>query len=751
MTARPGQLVGQPVRRVEDERFLTGRGCFVDDLMPAGTLHGFVLRSPHARARLTALDASAAREMPGVGLALTAADLAASGLSDVPLDFPPPGHSFETWTPPVQPILAVDEVRFVGDPIAFVVADTLAAARDAAEAIELAFDDLPPVMSMREAEPIFSYCEGNADAVAAALATAHQVVRIEVANNRIDAAPIETRGCIGQYDEAAGFSLHVSTQRVQIIQRALADRVFQVPRERIRVVAPDTGGGFGQKNGLYPEYVLCLEAARRLGRPVKWIADRTDAFAGDCHGRDNLFAAEAGVDPDGRIVAVRAERLMNMGAYTSARAMVPVQNGLTHLTGVYAVEAAHVVVRGMLTNTATTCSYRGAGRPENVFCCERLIDTIARTTGRDPIELRRTNLVPTKGQPWTSPLMTTLDAADFGAMLDRALEAIDHAGFSGRRSDSGGKGFLRGLGIGLFAEDLHGSPEPIPARLHLDAGQLVLTVGTGAAGHGHETAFRQILADALGLPMERFGFVQSDTAAMAEGVGTAASWSLTLAGSSVRLAAENAIEEGRAIASRLLEVGLPDVGFQDGIFRVLGTDLGAGWDDVFRAEPAFRAAGTFAGEGRSLPIGCHACEVEVDPETGAVEIVGYAIAQESGRVVNPLLVEGQLHGGAAQGIGQAWREEIVYDAESGQLLSGSFTDYALPRASDLPDIVTNLIEAPASDNPLGVRGVGESAATGSTPAFVNAVLDALWPLGVLNIDPPLTSEKVWTAIRSARG
>jgi carbon-monoxide dehydrogenase large subunit len=735
---------------MEDQRFLTGQGRFVDDLQPDGLLHGFVLRSPHAHAGLVSLDAAIAREMPRVRLVLTAGELAKSGLSVVPLDFPPPGHSFETWQAPAQPILAANVVRFVGDPIAFIVADTLLAARDAAEAIEVAFEDLAPGLSLREAEPIFSYQEGDAGAVEAAFTEADRVIRIEVANNRINAAPIETRGCVGSYGDDAGFTLQVSTQRVQIIQRALADRVFQVPRKRMRVVAPDTGGGFGQKNGLYPEYVLCLEAARRLGRPVKWIADRTEALAGDCHGRDNLFVAEAGLDRDGRILAVRAERLMNMGAYTSSRAMVPVANGLTHLTGVYSVPAAHVAVRGILTNTATTCSYRGAGRPENVFCCERLVDAIARAVGRDPVALRRANLIGREAQPWTSPLGTRFEGTDFEALLNQALAATDHAGFAERRKRSEERARIRGFGICLFAEDLHGSDEPIPARLEHGGGKLVLTVGTGSAGHGHETSYCQLLADALGLPMEQFGFVQSDTAAMAEGVGTAASWSLTLAGSSVRLAAEDAIARGKEVASRLLEVGLPDLAYGNGLFHVPGTDLRASWADVFQAEPAFRACGTFEGHGQSVPVGCHACEVEVDPETGAVEIAAYAIAQDSGRIVNPLLVDGQLHGGAAQGIGQAWLEGIVYDGESGQLLSGSFTDYALPRASDLPDIATRLSETPAADNPLGVRGVGEAAATGATPAFVNAVLDALWPLGVLNIDPPLTPAKVWAAIREAR-
>jgi carbon-monoxide dehydrogenase large subunit len=662
-----------------------------------------------------------------------------------------------------QPILANGWVRCVGDPVAFVVADSMAEARDAAEAIVAEYEGVPAVVDPKAAlagetlawhgthtNLVFDHTEGDSEAVADAFATAPHIVSLELMSNRVDAVPLETRGCIGDYHAADGqFVLHVSTQRVHIIQRALADRVFHVPRERMRVIAPDTGGGFGQKNGLYPEYVLCLEAARRLGRPVKWVAERAESLQSDCHGRDNLFTAEAAVTADGRILAVRATRLMNIGAYTAPRAMVPVLNGLTHLTGPYAIPAAHVRVQGVLTNTACTSPYRGAGRPENVHCCERLIDVIARKLGIDPIELRRRNLIRPEAQPWTSPLGTPFANVDFAALLDRALAAVDHAGFPERRTQAEAMGMLRGLGVCLFAEDLHGSQEPIPAHLAWREGRLALMVGSGSAGHGHETSFLQVAADRLGLPMERLAFLQSDTAQIPEGAGTAASWSITLGGSSVRCAADAAIEKGQAIAAEVIGAAPDQIAFDSGLFRVPGTNRVAGWDEIFRARPDFAVSASFTGTGQSVPVGCHACEVEVDPETGHVRIAAYAVAQDSGGLVNPMLVEGQLHGGVAQGVGQGWRESIVYD-EGGQLISGSLMDYGLLRAADLPSIATVITETHESSNPLGVKGVGEAAATGSTPAFVNAVLDALAPLDVLHIEAPLTPPRVWSAIAAAR-
>jgi carbon-monoxide dehydrogenase large subunit len=748
MTAEPKSLVGRSIPRREDFRFVTGTGQFTDDLSPQGLLHGFTVRSRWAHGTKLRIDASAALGMPGVRLVLTAGLLAEAGLDCVPVDLPPPGHTLETWSPSAQPILANEDVRYVGDALAFIVADTLSEAQDAAEALEIELSELAPVLDLQQAKPDFVYEEGDAAATAAALRNAASVINANFLVNRVDAMPIEPRGCIGSHLDGY-FTLHVSTQRVQIIQRALADRVFKVPRDQMRVVAPDTGGGFGQKNGLYPEYVLCLESSRRLGQPVKWVPDRSEGLSAGCHARDNIFSVTAGVNADGRIISIVANRTMNLGAYTSSRSMVPVQNGITHLTGVYNVPAAHVRVVGALTNTAPTCSYRGAGRPENVYACERLIDIIARTLDRDPIAFRRENLVKPALMPWMSPLGTRFEAQNFGNLLDRALICIGHKDFDKRRRQSAKTGMLRGLGVCLFAEDLHGSHEPIPARLEWKNDRLDLIVGTGSAGHGHETSFVQVAAEVLGLPMARFGFRQSDTARMAEGVGTAASWSMTLGGSSVRLAADAAIDRGREIASALLEVAASDIAFANGGFSVVGTDMTVGWDAIFTAEPTFRVRGSFNGLGGNVAAGCHACEVEIDPQTGMAAILGYVIVQDSGAVINPMIFEGQLHGGMAQGIGQGWMEQIIYDPDSGQLLSGSLADYALPRASDFSKIDAYLLQTRAPDNPLGVKGVGEAAATGAPAAFANAMLDALWPLRILHIDLPLTPPKIWNSIRMA--
>ncbi len=732
---------------------LGGTARFVDDLAPEGCLHAVVVRSVHAHARITRLDTGDARRMPGVRLILTHADLAAAGLGPIPLDLSPlgadgPGASLDHLE---QPALARDEVRYVGEPIAFVVADTAQAARDAAECVTLTCEDLPAATSLDDpaAQVVLESARGDAGAVARAFERAAHRVSVDLSNNRVHAMPMEPRGCVARYDpRRQAFDLAVSTQRVHLIQRALADHVFGIPRDRMRVHAPDVGGGFGQKNGLYPEYVLSLEAARRLGQPVKWISDRTEGFASDNHGRDNLFRLEAAADADGRILAVRGRRDLNLGAYAAPRSMVPVLNGLMHLTGVYGVGAAHFTVRAMTTNTASTSPYRGAGRPENVFACERLIDMIARELGEDPVALRRRNLIRPQMLPWTSPLGTRFDAVDPGALLDTALARIDHAGLADRRARADRRGLRRGVGVCLFAEALHGSSEPAAVRLSHVAGRLVVCVGTGSSGHGHETSFLQIASARLGLPMERLGFVQSDTAAMPDGIGTAASWSMTLGGSSVRLAADAAVARGVAVAADLLGVADVAVLFDRGSFRAEGTNHVLGWDDIFAAAPDFTAEAAFGGSGDTVNVGCHACEVEVDPATGAIAVEGYAAVQDCGSAVNPALVEGQLQGGAAQGIGQGWVEGIVYD-DAGQILSASLMDYAVPRAGDLPWITAELAHFPEAGNPLGVKGIGESAATGGAAALVNAVLDALAPLGVRDIAPPLTPVRVWQAIRKA--
>lgn len=747
--------LGEPMRRLEDARFVTGSAIFIDDIALPNMLHAAVLRSPYAHARIRSMATDDAAALAGVRLVLTSRELVAAGLTTIPLDIPPPGRSVASMAAFEQPILAGKAVRYVGEPVAFVVAESATLARDAAEAVAVDYEELPARIgisqeSPRDGDTVFRFEEGDADATEAAFATAARRIRAVLHNNRVHAMPIEPRGAIGAYDiDDASFTLRVGTQRVHILQRALADRVFRVPRDRMRVIAPDTGGGFGQKNGLYPEYVLCLEAARRLGQPVKWISGRGEALASDNHGRGNVFVAEAALDASDKILAIRAERIIDIGAFAAPRGMIPVNNGLSHLTGVYRVPAAHVTVTGHTTNTGTTSPYRGAGRPENVFCCERLIDIVAREIGCDPIAFRRLNLLSVAAMPWLSPLGTHFADVDVTLALDEALRLIDHAGFAERRAVAKANGRLAGLGVALFAEDLHGSMEPITVRIAHANGRLAVFTGTGSAGHGHETVFLQIVSQRLGLPVDRLDFVQSDTRAVPDGIGTAASWSATLGGSSALIAADAAIARATDIAAGLLGLASDEVTFADGLFQSIATNRTADWNDILAADPAFSVTGAFEGHGQSVSIGCHACEVEVDPDTGAVAITRAAIFQDCGRVLNPLIVEGQLHGGFAQGVGQGWLEEIVHDAESGQLVSGELTDYALPRADHFPPIATSLGHMPTTDNPLGVKGIGESAATGATPAFVNAVVDALAPLGIVDLPPPLTPRVIRGAIANA--
>jgi len=751
--------------RQEDPRFLTGGGRYLDDIDPLGGCHLALARMPAAHARIRAVELSAAAAAPGVLLVLTADDLREDGVTHVPVEVRPPGPSGgdPDWVPPAEPVLAGDRGRFVGEPVACVVAETAPQARDAAELIEIVYDDLPPVTDLRAAighpavlhgafpdNLLFDYEQGDRAAVEAAFARAARQVRLDFVNNRVYGGAMEPRGCIAAYELAAGrYTLTVGSPRPHNLQRALADHVFHLPRDRVRVVAVDTGGGFGPKNALYPEYILCLVAARRLGRSVKWLAERGESFCTDSQGRDNAFTAEAALDGDGRLLAIRVDRLVNIGAYAAPRTMVPTYNGLAHLTGVYDVPAAWVRVRGVVSNTTCTSVYRGAGRPETVTCCERLIDTAARVAGLDPVAFRRRNLIRPTAMPTTTALGLTYPVLDFEAVLDDALDRADEAGFADRRRRTEGAGRRRGFGLSLFVEELHGSPEPAPAAVFPDGDMICVAVATMSAGHGHETTFLQIAAEKMGLPVDRFRLVQGDTALVPDGIGTAASWSTVLGGSSVHLAAIAAIDHGREIAAGLMEVAAVDVEFNRGLFRVAGTDRTVGWDDVFAKAPDFRVDAVHDDQGQAFPTGCHVAEVEIDPATGIVDLVRFTAAADPGRMINPMIVAGQLHGGIAQGIGQAWTEGVVYDAESGQLLTGSFMDYCMPRAADLPAIDTAFRETPDPVNPLGAKGIGEAGATGATAAFVNAVIDALAPLGVAHIEMPLTPERVWHAIRDA--
>lgn len=767
-TGSMGSRQDRPVQvRLEDRRFLTGGGKYLDDLDPPELCHGAFARMPVAHARIRSIDVADAESAPGVICVLTAETLRQEGAAWIPLELRPPGPagSDPNWHPPTEPVLADDRSRFVGEPVAFVVAETVGQAQDAAELVHIEYEELASVTDvtaavdsdivLHDAFPgnvLFTHECGNLDAVEAEFAKAAHRFRLGTANQRVYAAALEPRGCIGEFDAAAErYTLRVGSPRPHNLQRALADHVFKVPRNQVRIVATDIGGGFGSKNGLYPENITCLFAARRLGRPVKWVADRGEGLTTDNHGRDSAFTAEIAVGDAGDIRAIKVERLVNLGAYTSPRTMVPTFTGLAHVTGVYDVPAAWIGVRGVVTNTSCTSVYRGAGRPEAVTLCERLIDYAARELGIDPIEFRRRNIMRPESLPATTALGMTYPQLDFQAVLELALERADHAHFDERRQRSEANGRYRGFGVSLFVEELHGSPEPAPAAIFLDGETICIAVATMASGHGHETTFVQIAAEQMGLPVDRFRLVQGDTAIIPDGIGTAASWSTILGGSSVHLAAKSAIERGKTIAAKLLEAADEDIEFRNGQFGIAGTDRSATWQEVFASDPAFRVDAVHDDLGQAFPIGCHACEVEVDAATGTVEIDRYTVVQDAGRVINPLVVVGQLQGGVAQGIGQAWCESVIYESESGQVLTGSFMDYAVPRATDLPAIDVTVEETPDPVNPLGVKGIGEAGTTGSAAAFVNSVVDALSSLGIHHIEMPLAPHRIWSAIRDAAG
>ena len=756
--------IGQSVARLEDERFLTGRGAYLDDLDIPGTLHLQVVRSPHAHARILSVDLDAARAMPGVRLAACAADLAPDALGPIGLDFRPPGPAGAdpAWPGPLQPALASERAVFVGEPVAFVVADSAQAARDAAESVSVAYEPLRTVTDTGAAagadcavwpafpdNVAFEHAIGDAAATEAALACAARVIRARVTMPRVVANPIEPRGALALCEDG-GLTLHVGTQRPHGLRQMLAEQVFRFDPATLRVVSADVGGGFGAKNSLYPEHILCLWAARRLRAPVKWVATRGEGLLADQHARDDVFDLALGVAEDGRFAALSVDRIVNLGAYASPRTFVPTYNGLALLAGFYRIPVAHARVRGVFTHTSPTTVYRGAGRPEVVYACERLVDIAARELGIDAVELRRRNAVQAATGA-ENAFGATFGNADFRTAFEHALRAIDHAAFASRREASRRAGRLRGIGLAWFVENLHGPAKSKPAWVRADAAgeRFEVVAGTTSNGQGHETAFIQVVADRLGLPLDALRYVQGDTATVPDGTGTGASWSATLTGSSLVLAADAAIEQGRAIACELLEASAADVVYEAGRFGIAGTDRRVGWRDVFAARPAFSSEGHFDAYHEGYPVACHVCECEVDPETGAVDLLRYVVAQDAGRLINPMIAAGQLHGGIAQGIGQGLLEAARYDAASGQLVTGTFMDYAMPRAGDLPDLECTFVAGPPGDNPLGVKGIGEAGATGSAPAVVNAVMDALAPLGVRHVDMPFTPLAVWRAIRDA--
>ena len=767
--------IGQPLKRVEDARLLTGQGRFTADIDLDGQAFGHVLRSPHAHARIDGIDLNDALKMPGVMAIYTAVEIGRAGLGTIKCLAPATQPDGSVQPMPPHPVLAEGKVRHVGDPVAFVVAETAEQARDAADTVIVDYDPLSaaadPMAAIEPGAPLihgeapgnisFRWEKGDRENTDAIFAEAAHIVRTRLINSRVVIAPIETRAAIGDWD-GDRFTLYTPSQGPHSLRRQLARDIFNMPKDAFRLVTPDVGGSFGMKIFLYAEQVLVLLATRELGRPVKWVAERTaDAFLSDSHGRDQINEVELALDGDGRFLALRVNNHANMGAYLSNFApYIPTDCSVLMNSGVYRFQAIHVSVAGVFTNTVPVDAYRGAGRPEAIYLVERTVDAAARQLGIDPAELRRRNFIGAEEMPFTTAIGATYDSGDFARNLKDALKLSDYDGFAARRSNSSARGRLRGIGIAHYIENC-GSGSRETGRMRVEAdGSVTFTIGTQDNGQGHRTAYGQIIAERLGIDIARVRVIQGDTDLVATGMGTGGSRSLPIGGVSCDRATGNLIEKGKRIAAEVLEAAVADIEFGDGAFSIAGTDRSASLADIARAatDPANLPEGEEAGltgEGAhgsttyTFPNGCHVCEVEVDPETGQVALDRYAVVDDFGKVINPMLLAGQVYGGIGQGVGQALHENCVYDVD-GQLLSGSFMDYGLPRADDLPDIAFDYHEdAPCTTNPLGLKGSGEAGAVGAPPAIMNAILDALSERGVTAIDMPATPQSVWRAIREA--
>jgi carbon-monoxide dehydrogenase large subunit len=754
---------GQPLTRKEDEALLRGAGRYVADVAPAATLHAVVLRSPHAHARFGIHDLDRVRAMPGVRLVLIGAEVTELGPLPTPGVLPDVDIKI-----PVYPILAKDVVRHVGDAVAFVVADSLAAAKDAAEAIAVDWQPLPHVIGAvaalapgaprvwadRPGNLAFETELGDAAATKAAFAQAARTVALTIVNQRLVTNYMDTRGVIAEYD-GRRYTLTLGSQGSHIIRDIICGQVLKLPLDRMRVITPDVGGGFGTKLFPYREYALAAVAAERTGKPVKWVCERTEHFLGDSHGRDNISTARLALDDKGRFLALDLEIVADMGAYLSCYAPYIPWLGAGMATGAYDIPAAHVRLRAAYTNTVPVDAYRGAGRPEASYLIERLVDAAARELEIAPDVLRRRNLIKPKAMPYTTPTGKIYDSGDFAGTLARAQEVVDWNGFNKRAAASKRAGRLRGIGIATYIEAC-GNNGPETANIQLErGGGVTVLIGSQSTGQGHATSYAQLVAEQLDLPPERVRVVQGDTDAIATGAGTGGSSSIPVGGVAVDRASKTLAEQLKQLAADALEAAATDMEIANGAVRVAGTDRAISFVDLAahpQAKPEqLRASSEFGVEQPTFPNGTHIAEVEVDPDTGATAILNYVVVDDFGATLNPLLLAGQVHGGAVQGIGQALMEDTVYDAASGQLLSASFMDYAMPRAVDAPDFVFETRNVPCKNNPLGVKGAGEAGAIGSCPALINAILDALWRAHqIRHIDMPATPQKIWAAIAAAQ-
>ncbi len=764
--------IGQAVPRFEDPRLVRGGGRYVDDIVLPGMAFGYVLRSPHAHARIRAIDAEKARAAPGVLAVLTGADWIASGWGDLPVPGGMKRRDGSAMYRPRYPALVSDRVRWVGDYVAFVVAESYLAAVDAAELIEVDYEPLPAVVSTADAAApgaalvwddapgnvCFVHRDGDAAATDAAFAGAAHVVRGHFVVNRVTAVTMEPRGSIGDYSSTDGrYTIYTTLQRAHPFRAELAHNVLKVPESRVRVVAPDIGGSFGMKSAVYNEVALVLLASKTLGRPVKWVSTRSEAFLSDAQARDNVTDAELALAADGTFLGLRVKSHIAVGAYLQTGMTAAVGN-LGTLAGVYRTPAIHVDVTGVFSHTNPIRPYRGNGRPEAAFVIERMVDLAADKLGIDPAELRRRNNIPPAAMPFKTGLTFTYDSGAFAENMEMALRLADVDGFPARREDSRRRGKLRGLGISNTIERA-AAPSFEGAEIRFDRGGTVtLFSGSINQGQGHETVFKQIVCDRLGLEPEDIVYLQGDTDQVFFGEGTGGSRSATLGGSAVAAATVKVIDKARAIAAHALKVDAATVKFADGVFSAAATNETLTIKDVAKLaanpaklpadmEPGLIETAVYRAEVENFPNGCHVCELEIDRDTGAVEIVRYSVVDDVGTVLNPLLLHGQIAGGIAQGVGQILKEDIRFDPESGQLVTGSFMDYAMPRAGDLSAFAIKSNPVPTKTNPLGVKGAGEAGTVGAMPAVTNALVDALAEFGVRDIAMPATPERIWRAMQ----
>jgi carbon-monoxide dehydrogenase large subunit len=783
------QTIGAPVKRREDFRFIKGLGKYTDDINLPGQAYCYILRSNVAHARIRSIDVSQAKTAAGVIAVFTHADLDASGAGGLPCGWQVTSRDGSPMIEPKHPILAAGKVRHVGDPIVAIIAESLNEAKSAGEKVVLDLEELPAIVNMKAAlngAPVavhdeaaqnlcFDWELGDEAAVKAAFERAHHITTLEVVNNRLIPNAIEPRAAIGQYNLASDeYTLYTTSQNPHVIRLLMGAFVLNIPEHKLRVYAPDVGGGFGSKIYHYAEEALVTWAAKRVGRPVKWVAERSESFLSDAHGRDHVSRAQMAFDKDGRALALRVDTLANMGGYLSTFApCIPTWLHGTLLAGQYTTPAIYTNVKAVFTNTVPVDAYRGAGRPEATFLVERLMSKAAQEMGLDQAEIRRRNFIQPSQFPYQTPVAVVYDTGDYEAALNKAMELADYAGFPARKAAAAARGKLRGIGFASYIEACGIAPSNLVGALGARAGlyeaatvrvnptgSVSVMTGSHSHGQGHETTFAQVVADKLGIDMSQVEIVHGDTAKVPFGMGTYGSRSLAVGGSAIVKALDKIIEKGRKIAAHLLEAAEDDIEFRNGAYTVKGTDRSKSFGEVALTayvphkypleamEPGLEETAFYDPKNFTFPAGTYICEVEIDPKTGFTEIVSFAAADDFGNVVNPMIVEGQVHGGLVQGIGQALLETAVYD-ENGQLLTGSYMDYCMPRADDVPSFkVETLPGTPCPHNPLGVKGCGEAGAIGAPPAVINAIVDALKDYGVDHIDMPATPEKIWRAIQA---